>query len=269
MPGTEQGSTPRATVAVTREIGRNRPLIEQLEARGLGVVEVSLIEVVEPDDGGAALRAVAESLAEYRWVVLTSVNGVEALDRALAEVGRSWPSETGLPTEVAAVGPATAAAATACGMPVRLVGPAATAESLVAAFPPAPRSAARHRPVLAPLAALAGSTIEDGLAAKGWPVVRVQAYQTRAPLTDDVAALDSSGLGHGPIDLVAFFSPSAVDRWVDRFGSASTAVCIGPATAARAKARGLSSIVMAEPHSEAGVLRAIEELVGPDPDRAW
>ena len=62
------------------------------------------------------------------------------------------------------------------------------------------------------------------------------------------------------IGVVTFFSPSAVDRWVDLLGPgalAATAVCIGPSTAARARARGFTTVVTADPHTEAGVVESV------------
>ncbi|MEL6984746.1 MAG: uroporphyrinogen-III synthase, partial [Actinomycetota bacterium] len=109
--------------------------------------------------------------------------------------------------------------------------------------------------VLAPLAELAGSTIADGLGAKGWQVDRVDAYRTTAP--DDRAVIPE-------VDLVAvtFFSPSAVDRWVDRFGvDPPVAVCIGPSTAERATERGFGRVGTADPHTEDGVVALVADLL--------
>jgi uroporphyrinogen-III synthase len=121
---------------------------------------------------------------------------------------------------------------------------------------------AGNGPVLAPLAELAGTTVVEGLTAKGWRVDRVEAYRTVTPAAAVGAA--AAMTGH-EVDLVTFFSPSAVNRWVDRFGTGATpgppAVCVGPATAARAEARGLASIVVADPHTEAGVLAAVERTL--------
>lgn len=250
----------RPTVVVTRSVGDNASLTAELERRGFEVVAVPLVEVEAPADGGAALARAVATLdgEEHRWVVLTSVNGVRALARALSAVrgGRSWPAGV----DVAAVGPSTAAEARAAGMPVALVPPEATGASLVASLPPAPATG-RVR-VLAPLAELAGSTIEDGLGAKGWTVDRVEAYRTAAPAGTATATATAecvSGAG-----AITFFSPSVVDRWIERFGGTvpPVAVCIGPSTARRARERGLGRVIVAEPHTEAGVLGALERALG-------
>lgn len=248
------------TVAITRSVEDNRSLSARLESLGLDVVAVPLIEVAPASDDGRALGAAIEELAAYDWVVLTSANGVRAMTEAMA--GQSHPSEQSWPNgvSVAAVGPATAAAAAAAGLPVDLVPTVATADALAAAFPDPPEGGDR---VLAPLAQLAGDTIVDGLGAKGWRVERVEAYRTVAPVDQASTPGLAAGLATAPgVDAVAFFSPSTVDRWVDRFGcAAAVAVCVGPSTAARAEQQGFAQVLTAEPHSEDGVVAALEKLL--------
>lgn len=249
---------PSPTVAITRSVEDNRSLAARLEALGFQVVEVPLIEVAPPSDDGRALAAALDDLAAYDWVVVTSANGVRALARAIgADVDeRRWPDgdERRWPdgVAIAAVGPTTAHVAEAAGLPVALVPEVATAAALADAFPiRGPDDAGR---VLAPLAELAGDTIVDGLRAKGWQVERVEAYRTRPPAGRPTV---------NDVDVTAatFFSPSAVDRWVDRFGSgAPLAVCIGPSTTNRATERGFSRVVMADPHTEDGMVAVLEAL---------
>jgi uroporphyrinogen-III synthase len=254
---------PRSTVVVTRSVGDNASLAAELERRGFEVVAVPLVEVVAPADGGAALeRAVASLDGEPpRWVVLTSVNGVRALARAMSAVrgDRPWPAGV----DVAAVGPSTAAEARAAGMPVALVPSEATGTSLVESFPPAPPTGRGRRRVLAPLAELAGSTIEDGLGSKGWTVDRVEAYRTADPGGDGPDGDNTAGCVAGAA-AITFFSPSVVDRWIERFGGTvpPVVVCIGPSTAGRARQRGLGGVIVAEPHTEAGVVGALERALG-------
>lgn len=265
-------------MAVTRSTEDNRSLVARLTERGVDVVEVPLIEVIGPADGGKALDSALAELARYRWVVLTSVNGVGALAARLSgdRAVRRWPD----PVEVAAVGPATAQAAREAGMPVALMPSTATASALVDAFPTASSSGygdgdgdgGRSNRVLAPLAELAGPTVEIGLAAKGWVVDRVEAYRTMAPGEPAVTG-DGGGapvVGEG-LAVVAFFSPSVVDRWADRFGAGEpaqapapgpVAVCVGPSTAARARQRGFVEVVVADPHTEDGVIDAVNRVLG-------
>lgn len=230
-------------------------MASRLEAIGCSVVAVPLIEVLAPSDGGRALRSALDDLASYDWVVLTSANGV----RSMTEAGVLAPWPDGV--AVAAVGPATAAAAREAGMPVRLVPDVATAAALVEAFPPPGPHDGRR--VLAPLAELAGDTVVAGLEARGWLVDRVEAYRTTAS-AEAPDALPGNEIDVG-IDVVTFFSPSAVDRWVARFGTRVpvVVVCVGPSTAARAREAGLERILLAVPHSEDGVIAIVAGLTRP------
>ncbi len=261
-----QGPLVGRVVVLTRSTEDNRSLASALAERGATAIEVPLVEVLPPQDDGAALSAAVERLDRYRWVVLTSVNGVRAVAAALGD--RPWPAGV----TVAPVGPTTEAAARAHGFDVVAPPSVATVEHLVAGFAPIEQRGDGATPdlgsvdvddalVLAPVAELAGDTVVDGLGAKGYTVDRVTAYRTAAPTatpTDPDPEMSARVAG---ADAVAFFSPSVVDRFVARFATTSLpaiALCIGPSTGARAGEHHLRGIVIAEPHSEAGLIAAAE-----------
>ncbi|MGB5759131.1 MAG: hypothetical protein WBM50_19625, partial [Acidimicrobiales bacterium] len=63
------------------------------------------------------------------------------------------------------------------------------------------------------------------------------------------------------------FSPSAVDRFVERFGIDGvppTVVCIGPSTTARAAVHGLGGVITASPHTQPGVVGALRAALAAD-----
>ena len=64
------------TVVATRSGSRAKNLVDALERAGAEVVELPLTRQVDAADGGAALRAAADAVWSYGWVVLTSVNAV-------------------------------------------------------------------------------------------------------------------------------------------------------------------------------------------------
>lgn len=266
-------------IVVTRSVDDNRSLVAALGDLGASAIEVPLVEVLAAHDGGRALAEAMARLPDYRWVVLTSVNGVEAVARALGE--RAWPDGV----TVAPVGPSTAAAARSAGMTVGPTPSIATARSLVDEFADWDGTGGRRgRRVLAPLAELASSTVVDGLTAKGYVVDRITAYRTAAPTDGSTWFPDSVESGAEPLapgtvdtardlargvagaDAVAFFSPSAVDRFVQRFEvpcRPPTVVCIGPSTAARAVDHGFDGAITALPHTEAGVIAALVAALAP------
>jgi uroporphyrinogen III methyltransferase/synthase len=239
-------------VVVTRAQAQSPELARRLEAAGAEVVELPTITVLDPADGGAALREAAARLATYDWVVFSSVN---AVDRVVAEVRdvRAFG-----PARVAAVGPGTAAALARVGLVADLVPERFVAESLLAAFPDPPAGGGT---VLLPRAAVARAVLPDGLRERGWAVEVVEAYRTEplpvpAERLPDVAKADA----------IAFASASAVESFVaaaGRDGAPSTVVCIGSVTAEAARAAGLTVAATADPSTLDGLVAAVAAALGP------
>ncbi|MFN8039555.1 MAG: uroporphyrinogen-III C-methyltransferase [Acidimicrobiales bacterium] len=235
-------------VLVTRTRAQAGRMSTRLRELGAEPVEVPVIEVADPPDGGEALtRAVARlGGGIYDWVVVTSPNGAARLLSALRDA-RDLGG-----VGVAAIGPGTAAALAAGNVRADLVPPDYVAESLVASFPAAPRG---RRNVLLARAAEARDVLPDGLAAKGWSVDVVAAYETRAAAPDDAARARVASA-----DVVTFTSSSTVSRFVDAFGADAVppvVACIGPITAATARDRGLTVDVEAPVHTIDGLLAAL------------
>ena len=83
-PGGEAaGPLSGLTVVATRSGSRAKNLVDALERAGAEVIELPLTRQVDATDDGAALRAAADAVWSYGWVVLTSVN---AVDRFMAEL---------------------------------------------------------------------------------------------------------------------------------------------------------------------------------------
>lgn len=246
-----------ATVAVTRPRHQAGAFRAALESAGARVVEVPVIDVADPEDGGDALRRAAAEIAGYHWVAFTSANAVRRLlpllrdVRSLAGVG------------VAAVGEATARALVELGVTADLVAEPSTAEGLVAVFPDPPLSTGPDvlgARVLFPRAAEARPTLAAGLGARGWEVDEVVAYRTVAaePPADAVAD-DLAGA-----EVVTFASPSTVRAYLSlrtRGGRPlpvpPVVACIGPVTAAAARKAGLEVAVEAATPSPGGLVTAL------------
>jgi len=241
-------------VVVTRAHHQASGLAERLRAVGAEVVMLATIEIVDPDDGGLALRsAAAAGLGRYHWVCFTSANAV-ARTLACVRDARAFG-----PARVAAIGPGTAAALAAAGIVADLVPDRSLAEGLVEALPAAPAEG-RGR-VLLPQAAGARPVLADGLAAKGWTVEVVHAYRTvpAVPAADLLAAAAGA-------DAIAFTSASTVTSYLAAVapGAAVPAVvaCIGPVTAAAAESAGLAVAVTASEHTVDGLVAAVVSALG-------
>ena len=233
-------------VVVCRAPGQASVLSQRLRALGAVPLEVPVIEIDDPPDGGAALAAAAGRIAIYDWVAFTSPNSVERLFAHLHDA-RDLGG-----VRVAAIGPGTAAGLEARGVRADLLPETSVAESLVVALT-GTGGAGR---ILLPQAAAARPVLADGLRAGGWTVDVVEAYRTRpvVPSPDVVAAAAKA-------DAIAFTSSSTVDNFLDGAGPEAVppvVVCIGPVTADTARRRGLTVTAVADRHDLDGLVAAVQ-----------
>jgi uroporphyrinogen-III synthase len=150
----------------------------------------------------------------------------------------------------------TADAVRAAGVEPELVPTVHSAAGLVDAFGPAEGA---NRRVLFPASDLAPPTVADGLGAKGWDVERVEAYRT-VPLPPPEPELAAALAG---CDAVVFLAASSVRAFAA--GSLTpppVVVCIGSATAAAARAEGLSGVQQAAAASPQGIVAALVDRLG-------
>jgi uroporphyrinogen-III synthase len=215
------------------------------------------ILVTRPVDRAAALvepltRALKDLVAgRFTWITITSHATVEML------AARVEPGD--VRARVAAIGEGTAGAFRSwAGRDVDLQPTAFTTGGLARAFP---KGIGR---VLCARADIAPEGLEDALAAKGWSPERVDAYRTRMPRT--LPAEARAALAGGEVDAVTFTSASTVRGFVGALGAVRgtpRVVCIGPVTAKEARAHGLTVHAVANPHTFAGVVDAVERALTP------
>jgi uroporphyrinogen III methyltransferase/synthase len=242
------------TVVATRSGQRASGLVGALEQAGAVVVQLPLTRTVEAGDGGEALRAAAAALSSFDWAVFTSQNAVDRLMGAVRDA-----------RALAAVGPATADALRLAGVEPDLLPAEHSARGLVEEF------AEGGGRVLFPCANLAPDTIERGLEEKGWTVERVEAYRTVPAVAPDPALLDRVA----GADAIAFAATSSVQA----FGALTLpdgaplpvpphVVCIGPSTAAAARAAGMADVVEGWGASAQGMVSELIDHFGQHPDEA-
>lgn len=241
-------------VVVTRSRKQASALSERLRALGAIPIEFPTIAIVPPADDYAALDAELQRLETYDWLVFTSVNAVEHVWQRLGVLG--IPAEAVAARHIAAIGPATAAALEARGVPVNVVPEQYVAEALLEAIP----NPAGLR-FLLPRADIARAALREGLQAAGAEVVEVTAYRT-VPATPPPNVLAELKRG---VDVITFTSSSTARNFVAALGRedaraiASTALvaAIGPITAQTAREEGLHVDVVAEEHTIEGLVQAI------------
>jgi uroporphyrinogen III methyltransferase/synthase len=236
-------------IVVTRAREQASDLVGRLHELGAATVELPVIEIGEPADGGTALRAAAGRVGEYDWVAFTSANAVSRFFAALGDVGADTRALGG--RRVAAIGPGTAEALAAAGVRADLVPERFVAESLLEAFPDGPGR------VLLPRAAVARDALPAGLTDRGWTVDVVEAYRTSVA-TPAPEALAGAASAHA----VTFTSSSTVTNYLAVAGTVPVppvVACIGPITADTARSAGLHVDVVAPEHTIEGLVQALVE----------
>ncbi|MHB1155532.1 MAG: uroporphyrinogen-III C-methyltransferase [Phycisphaerales bacterium] len=252
------------TIVVTRTRQQASELRERLEELGAHVIETPTIalEKPTPEQWAGVLDAVRR-VRDYAWLILTSVNGVEGLRRALAELKVDARALAGV--RIAAIGEATAAATREqLGVAADFVPTAFVAESLAGEL------LAQHdlkgkrvlmlradiaRPALVELLDKAGATVEDRTI-----------YRTVAPA--DVSDELMEALGEKRVDWITFTSSSTAKNLVEMLGPRKDLLAgvktasIGPITSATLRELGLDVAMEAEVHDidglVAGLLKTVE-----------
>jgi len=212
-------------VLVTRAEGQAAGLVEALEARGAEAVVIPAIAIAPLEEYGVLDAAIARMEA-FRWVVFTSVNGVECFHAR----GGAVPDGV----RVAVIGKATARAAVAAGMRVNLVPERSVAEGLVEALVPLLRAGDA---VLVVRAQEGRDVLPEALAEAGAELVLAPADRDVGP-KESVAAVQALFAGAG-VDAVTFASSSSVRNLRELLVAAGVTlpetvrrVSIGPITSA-------------------------------------
>ena len=217
----EQPLSGRRIVVTRPESGR---LAGELERLGAEVTIVPLIEIRPAEDRRALEDAIA-SFGEYDWIVLTSVNGVAAVERGLT--GLAGP-------KVAAVGPVTADAIRSHGLEPAFVATRASED-------------------------IADPRLAEELRSKGAHVDVVIAYRTVLvePPMWGILPLRIA-------DAVVLASGSACRSLAAAGGAGGGAmlVCIGPKTAKVAREVGLRVGLVADETTSDGIIRTLVSHFG-------
>jgi uroporphyrinogen-III synthase len=237
-------------VLIPRPVERSADLVAALSAAGALPEVVELIGIEPPEDPRPLdLAVLGLSRGDYAWSAFTSVNAVDAV---VGRAARLAVRPVAAGTRVAAVGPATARALRAAGLPVDLLPPGrGSAAALAEVFPRAAGAPA----VLLPRSDLAPAVLPEALTGKGYRVDIVVAYRTvlLAP-TRDV----SDRLATGGFDAVLFTSPSTVRALTALPIDERTALgAIGAPTRAAATAAGRDISFVAPEPTAAGLVCAL------------
>jgi uroporphyrinogen-III synthase len=255
----------------------------ELRKLGATVIEIPFIEIRKPRSF-KSLDSALQNLHDYDWLILTSVNGVDAMWERLAKLkltlanareghdfsraiegriqNRASAAE-GRHLRIAAIGPATQKAIQQRGVKVDIVPKEYIAESVVRSL----RRRVKGKRVLLVRAKVARDVIPRELRRAGARVDVVEAYETVIPQSSRKrlqAAL--RGQRQRP-HVITFTSSSTVRNFVALLGSRKPNLdgirlaSIGPVTSSTLRELGLRAKIAAKEFTIPGLVEAIVRAV--------
>jgi len=242
-------------VLVTRGAAQAGALSRLLRAQGASVIEIPAIEV-RPARSHVRLDIVLAVLADYDWLILTSVNGVEAFFGRMRQRRVSIAALAGL--RIAAIGPATKRAIEQWGARVSVMPREYVAEAVVEAL----RERVRGQRVLLVRAKVARDVIPLELRRAGARVDVVEAYETVVPKGSGPHLRAVLRDARRRPDVVTFTSSSTVKNFVAMIGDKTLlrgikVASIGPVTSATLREMGLKPTAEAKQYTMDGLVRAV------------
>jgi uroporphyrinogen III methyltransferase/synthase len=246
-------------VVVTRAREQASDLVSRLTEMGADCLQCPTIKVAPPDSWDP-LDGAIDRLADYDWIVFTSVNGVRFFFHRLHVRGLDVRALHRVKTAV--IGPATRDRLAQEGLNSDIMPESYRAESVAAAFA---REDMAGRRVLLPRAEEARPVLPLELHRMGAEVDEVTTYVTIQDRTNADTLL--SGLAEGTVDLVTFTSSSTVKNFKALLPSdpdlkglmAGVRVAsIGPITSDTARDLGFAVHIEAESYTIPGLCEAIQ-----------
>ena len=238
-----------------------------LRQAGAQVLEIPFIEIRRPRSY-KPLDAALRNLSHYDWLILTSVNGVEALWERMKKLRITKRQLKHL--QIAAIGPATKQAIEDRGIKVHIVPKKYVAESVVDSL----RGKVKGKRVLLARAKVARDVIPRELRKLGAEVDVIEAYETVIPRSSRARLRAAFKNPKYCPDVITFTSSSTVrnfvvllDRTVEIAGFARAGApapqgqiqfaSIGPITSATLRKLGLPVDIEAKQYTIPGLIAAI------------
>jgi uroporphyrinogen-III synthase len=256
-------------------VGRARhqagSLSAELRELGAQVVEIPFIEI-QKAQSFQPLDAALKNISTYDWLILTSVNGVDAMWRRLARLRLTKRFLRHL--KIAAIGPATKKAIEARGIKVDVVPEEYVAESVVRSL----RKQVKGKRMLLVRAKVARDVIPRELRKAGAAVDVVEAYETVVPRSSRTRLQAALKRARTRPDVITFTSSSTVKNFVELLGPVARArhakgrpprlegialASIGPVTSATLRELKLGVDVEAREYTIPGLVKAIVASLRP------
>jgi uroporphyrinogen III methyltransferase/synthase len=250
-----------ARVLVTRPRHQSAELLRRLEALGAVTFVLPAVEMREPADWSRVDKALAE-LSRYQWLVFTSANGVRALFKRLAHLGRDLRALGAI--KLAAIGPATADALREYHLEPDLVPDDFCSEALAEAL----KKAATGQRVLLARADRGRDLLREELG-KVAEVDQIAVYSQVDSISTDDPVFDC--LRRGEMDYVTLTSSNIARAFLRSIDEPTRAriqsgqlklVTISPVTSAAVRELGMPVAAEAKVFTAEGVVKALVALRG-------
>jgi uroporphyrinogen III methyltransferase/synthase len=245
-------------ILVTRSRSQASELCSKLKALGADAVEFPTIRITTMDDY-SSLEDTIGQLADFSWILFSSVNGVDIFFERLLKMGLDSRALKGV--KVAVMGAQTAARLRGFGVHADLVPERYTSEGVLEAF------GSRHeklqgKRILFPGSEIARDVLPEGLRKMGAEVAVVPVYRNLIPQYTD-EKLDE--LFDSPSELITFTSSSTVinlasilrEHGRESLLKSISGASIGPVTTSTAEELGIKVVTEASPHTVQALVDAI------------
>lgn len=242
-------------VVITRPRHQASALMEQIQERGGQPICIPVIEIASLNDFTQLDQALRQ-VQTYDWLVLTSVNGVNAVWERFEALGIRPLLER---VQVAAIGPKTAAALEQRGVTPDFVPDEYIAEAILPGL-----GDIRGQHILLLRAEIARTALAEAIRAAGGVAEDVSVYRT-LPARIEPEAWEPIKAG---VDIIIFTSSSTVVHFVHGLAEKGFALprlpgdpliaCIGPITAATATGYGLHIDIMPQNYTIEGLISALD-----------
>lgn len=258
------------SVIVTRPKAQSDGLTQELQKHGATVIAMPVIEI-EPPDSYGPLDDALTNLDRYDWVVLTSVNGVQAVAARLDDLG--IPLSRLSERKLAAIGPATAAELAKVARQPDLVPDEYISEAIAEAIDRLEaneESEGRNRSrFLLARADIARRDLANLLRERGSIVDEVAAYRI-------VRSHGVPDLPEDPPEYITLTSSSAArstyeilkENGRESWMSTAHLICIGPITSATVRSLGFEVAAEAGEYTVPGLIQALLEHADREPIHA-
>lgn len=247
-------------------VGRARhqagSLSASLRGLGAGVIEIPFIEIRRPESY-RALDDTLKNIKMYDWLILTSVNGVDAMWERVRKLRITRRKLKHL--QIAAIGPATKMAIVKHGLKVKMVPEEYVAESVVKGL----RDKVKDKRVVLIRAKVARDVIPEELRLAGAKVDVVEAYETVVPEKSRARLRALMKNTARRPHVVIFTSSSTANNFAELLGKNKAGVVapewlthvqiasIGPVTSATLRALQMPADIEAREFTMGGLIRAI------------